>query len=222
MLAETLRLSFVAALLTAAAQAPAATLSTIVIDRDSEPVVNVVVYAVPAHPERHAATARRREPAVMDQRQEQFTPHILVTQTGGAVAFPNNDTVAHHVYSFSASKRFELPLYQGNAHPPVTFEQPGVVDIGCNIHDHMEAHIVVVDTPYFAMTDAGGRVKLTGLPDGEYAVQIYSPRLRPADHPQPLNTTISATNDPLLTIRLEEKLRPPHTTQGESLNWSRY
>lgn len=203
-------------------EAQPASLSTIVSDRDGHPVEDVVVYAVAAAGNAATPVTDSSRPLIMNQQNEQFAPHVLIAQTGSTVSFPNGDTVAHHVYSFSEPKRFELPLYQGTAHPPVAFDRPGVIDVGCNIHDHMEAHIVVVDTPYFTTTGADGRAVLTDLPDGEYAVQIYSPRLRAADHPALRDITVAGTENAVLQIQLEGRLRPPHLSQSESLNWSRY
>ena len=94
--------------------------------------------------------------AVMDQRNSAFAPGVLAIQAGTAVAFPNSDTVQHQVYSFSTPKPFELPLYAGTPRAPILFDQPGVVVVGCNIHDWMIGYIVVLDTPHFAKTDAAG------------------------------------------------------------------
>src|SRR5207248_5774076 len=74
-------------------------------------------------------------PAVMDQKNLAFTPRVLVVAAGTPVEFPNNDSVSHQVYSFSAAKRFQLPLYKGEVHPPITFDRPWLVVLGCNIHD---------------------------------------------------------------------------------------
>lgn len=200
----------------------AADITTLVTDRNGQAVEEVVVYALAADGDLHDPTTNVGEPLVMNQRFEQFVPHVLVAQTGSAISFPNGDTVAHHVYSFSEPKRFELPLYQGSAHPPVTFDRPGVIDVGCNIHDHMEAHIVVVDTPYFSATQADGRAVITDLPSGNFTVEIYSPRLRTGDHPKPLKVTVSGDANPIVKIQLEGRLRPPHSSASESLNWSRY
>jgi plastocyanin len=202
--------------------AQAASLTAIVTDRNGQPVEDVVVYAVAAEGKTPSSVTDSGEPLIMDQQFEQFEPHILVAQTGSAISFPNSDTVSHHVYSFSTPKQFELPLYQGTAHPPITFDRPGVIDVGCNIHDHMEAHIVVVDTPHFAATSAGGRAVLTNLPTGDYTMQIYSPRLHAAKHPAPQQITVSDNSDAIVQIQLEGRLRPPHSSDNESLNWSRY
>ena len=117
-----------------------------------------------------------RANAQMAQRQRQFHPYVLVVQTGTAVSFPNFDTVRHHVYSFSDTKKFEIKLYAGTPDKPEVFDKPGIATLGCNIHDRMSAHIVVVDTPIFARSDASGLVTLD-LPPGEHVVRYWHPRL---------------------------------------------
>jgi plastocyanin len=123
--------------------------------------------------------ARTRAPAAkgvaIEQRDRQFIPWMTVVQTGTSVDFPNNDTVRHHVYSFSEPKRFEIKLYAGKPGQPIVFDKPGQVDIGCNIHDWMEAHVLVVDTPYFARTGADGRATVVGVPAGRYRLRVWHP-----------------------------------------------
>ena len=114
--------------------------------------------------------------AVIDQVRVQFAPRVSVVETGASVSFPNSDDVLHHVYSFSPAKRFELPLYSGRPSSPVVFDQPGVVVLGCNIHDQMIAYVVVLDTPVHAVTGADGVVALEA-PAGEYALQVWHERL---------------------------------------------
>lgn len=110
--------------------------------------------------------------AEMGQRERQFTPQLLVVQTGTAVNFPNFDTVRHHVYSFSPIKVIDIKLYSGTPAEPIVFDKPGVATLGCNIHDRMSAHIVVVDTPVFARTDAAGNASFD-LPAGEHQLRIW-------------------------------------------------
>ena len=113
----------------------------------------------------------------MDQQKGQFMPHMLVVQSGTAVDFPNSDNVSHHVYSFSKTKTFELPLYKGDVYPPQVFDQPGIVVLGCNIHDGMLGYIVVVDTPHFALTNEQGVALIDDVPNGEYVLQSWTPRV---------------------------------------------
>ncbi|UUX96919.1 methylamine utilization protein [Aquabacterium sp. J223] len=110
--------------------------------------------------------------AQLAQRDRQFQPQVLVVQAGTAVHFPNFDTVRHHVYSVSPTKRFELKLYAGTPAQPVVFERAGVAVLGCNIHDRMAAWLAVVDTPHFALTGATGQASLD-LPPGAYRLQLW-------------------------------------------------
>src|ERR1700719_842331 len=87
-------------------------------------------------------------PYRMAQHDMQFDPFVLVVPVGARVAFPNLDRVRHHVYSFSPTHPFELKLYGHDETRFVTFDKPGVVALGCNIHDQMVGFILVVDTPY--------------------------------------------------------------------------
>ena len=114
--------------------------------------------------------------ASMDQRERQFHPRALWVTVGSQVSFPNSDDIRHHVYSFSPTRRFELPLYSGSEASPVDFPQAGLVVLGCNIHDWMSAHILVLDTPHAAVADADGRVELSA-PAGSYRLRLWHPRL---------------------------------------------
>ena len=152
----------------------------------------------------HSASARaalRPEPARMDQRDSQFEPRVLVVRAGSPVTFPNSDNIRHHVYSFSSAKRFELPLYSGQPARPVVFDTPGVVTLGCNIHDWMVGHILVVDTPYTGRTDTSGRVGLSA-PAGAYSLQVWHPHQRP-NTPPPRQAVEVGSGQPLVRVDLE-------------------
>jgi plastocyanin len=112
-------------------------------------------------------------PAVMDQINKTFVPHILPIVIGTEVSFPNHDQIHHHVYSFARAKTFEIPLYKGETAPPVRFDRLGAVKVGCNIHDSMSGVILVVPTPYFAMTDESGAFTLHDLPAGTYEIVAW-------------------------------------------------
>ena len=163
----------------------AATIDVRVQDARGRGVNDAVVYAVPEG--RQLPLARRT--AVMDQKNRMFIPHVLPVQTGTAVQFPNSDDVRHHVYSFSPAKPFQLPLYKGTPANPEVFDRAGVVTLGCNIHDQMSAFIVVVDTPYFEKTPAGGQATLKNVDGGRYTVRVWYPDMR--DEPQPRSITVS-------------------------------
>jgi hypothetical protein len=139
-------------------------------------------------------------------------------QKGTAVEFPNSDTIAHHVYSFSKPNNFVLPLYKGDPHDPVKFDHDGIVTLGCNIHDHMLAYIVVVDTPTFGVTDEAGRADVTVNDTwGQATVHIWSPRIRD----EVLSRAV-VSGSSTITYALEKKLRPAHDSGSEAVQWSEY
>lgn len=116
------------------------------------------------------------EPAIMDQIDKAFVPHVLVIEQGRAVKFPNSDDIRHHVYSFSKTKPFEIKLYSGSQQAPIVFDQPGVVALGCNIHDWMIGYIVVSDTAAVAKTDNAGAATLE-ISDKTAPLRLWHPRL---------------------------------------------
>ena len=122
-------------------------------------------------------TATKDPTAIMDQVAQQFKPFVLPIMVGTQVRFPNSDNIRHHVYSFSPAKKFELPLYQGTPAAPVLFDKPGLVVLGCNIHDSMIAYVYVSDTPYFARSDSSGAAILMNIPIGKYSVRGWHPQL---------------------------------------------
>lgn len=114
---------------------------------------------------------------VMDQIDMRFAPRVLVVPPGMSVSFPNGDDVRHHVYSFSKAKRFELRLFKGSEAPPVTFDEPGIVVLGCNIHDQMVGYILVTESPAYAVSNADGRARITRAGPGTWALSWWHPQL---------------------------------------------
>jgi plastocyanin len=180
----------------------AADIALTVDDREGHGVADVVVTLVStSDPEPQIA---HRPSAVMDQKNLEFVPRVLVVGTGTRVDFPNTDTVSHQVYSFSATKRFQLPLYKGTAHKPITFDRPGLVVLGCNIHDSMVGYIYVTEAPHFGTTDGGGAIKFSGLPDGDYRVEFWSPFI--ADPPESMIREVHLERGLSTTVRVQLRL----------------
>jgi plastocyanin len=136
-------------------------------------------------------------PAVMDQINKTFVPHILPIAIGTEVSFPNHDQIHHHVYSFSRPKTFEIPLYKGETAPPVRFDHLGAVRVGCNIHDFMSGVILVIPTPYFAMTDESGAFTLRDLPPGTYEVVAWQESSKTALDDTARTVEVGAATTPL-------------------------
>ncbi|MEQ1529812.1 MAG: methylamine utilization protein [Methylococcales bacterium] len=145
------------------------------VDTSGSGLSDVVVTAKPLNEDRKK-THEKINPVsmVLDQKSREFIPHVLAIKVGTPVFFPNSDDIRHHVYSFSPAKRFEIKLYSGTPKKPVVFDQPGVVVVGCNIHDWMLGYIVVTDSPYVTKTDDQGNWSLE-LPDGRYQLSLWHP-----------------------------------------------
>lgn len=154
--------------------APAAELTLSVRDANDHGIEGVVLIA---DPDRAIEKKRITRVVVMDQINMQFVPDVLVIQSGSSVDFPNSDQIQHQVYSFSAPKKFQLSLYAGHKYPPVQFDRPGLITVGCNIHDSMLAYIYVTDSPYFGKSDQHGTLVLHDLPAGSYTLTAWHPQL---------------------------------------------
>jgi plastocyanin len=157
--------------------AAAATLDVAVSGADGQPLADAVVFLEPRDgrpPAFKPATG-----VEIEQADKQFTQRVTVVPVGTEIAFPNRDKVRHHVYSFSPAKPFELKLYTGTPANPVRFDRPGIAVLGCNIHDHMVAWVVVVETPHYARTDAAGKARLHGVAAGAWRLRSWHPALPP-------------------------------------------
>lgn len=165
----------VPALVICSHEALAAVLNATVEDRSGAPIEDAVVTATPIAA--NSVGTEIETQGVVDQVNKEFVPYVTVVRVGTLVRFPNRDNIRHHVYSFSPAKRFELPLYSGKAAAPVVFDKPGIVVMGCNIHDWMVGYVYVTETPYFGKTERNGSVQLHGLPAGDYRIQIWHPEM---------------------------------------------
>lgn len=190
--------------------AQAEALRASVSDAGGKPLPNAVVVAVPVDGKMPAA---RPTLEVIDQIDKEFTPYVKPVLVGSSVAFPNRDQVRHHVYSFSPARRFELPLYRGTPAQPVLFDKPGVVKLGCNIHDWMVGYVYVSESPYFGQTRKEGSVVLD-LPPGQYRVRVWHPRMTGEEAKTARQVGIEAGRpaDAAWRMRLQPELRPPRVT----------
>ena len=112
----------------------------------------------------------------MDQRDKSFQPHVLAIQVGTAVNFPNSDPIFHNAFSNFDGQIFDIGLYPPGTSRRVLFRRPGIVRVFCNIHPMMSAVIVVLRTPWFAITDAAGHFRIEGVPSGEYRLKMFHER----------------------------------------------
>ncbi|CAN5241556.1 methylamine utilization protein [soil metagenome] len=172
------RLALVAATLLSAWPAFAVAGDLVVVARTAKgaPMVDAVVMVQPS--QSRDMPAKFAQPLRMSQHDLKFDPFVLAVPVGAEMAFPNEDKVRHQVFSFSAVKRFELRLYGKDQPRVVVFDKPGVVAVGCNIHDSMAGFIKVVDAPYAVKTDASGRAVFRDLPAGAAVVRLWHPYLK--------------------------------------------
>jgi plastocyanin len=139
-------------------------------DANGRTVTNAVIWI-----DAPAGRQQAEKPVVLDQRNVQFVPQVLAVQVGTKVSFPNNDRVFHNVFSFRESKRFDLGLYPVGMVKEVPFDKPGLSRVYCNIHPQMAAYVMVVDTPYFAVSDAAGRFTIAAVPAGTHPYHAWYP-----------------------------------------------
>jgi plastocyanin len=172
--AEIRRALLVAILLSGLLPVPtlAASLTVAVVDESGAVVADAVVGLAPEAGQTPTPT---QGGSVVAQRGHRFVPFVLAVRTGTAVEFPNHDDTRHHVYSFSPAKTFEIELYRGIPESPIVFDEAGVVSLGCNIHDYMQAFVYVTDAPVFGVTGEDGRVRFDDLPPGPFTVRVRHP-----------------------------------------------
>jgi plastocyanin len=178
-------------------------------DSAGKPLADAAVYAIAAGG--HEARPPKASVAV-EQVDREFVPYVTVVQAGTTVTFPNRDPILHHVYSFSPAKPFEIKLYTGKSPTEVVFDKPGVVALGCNIHDWMIGYVLVVPTAHFAKTDARGAARLSDLPAGEYEVHAWHPQQRATPAVQRVtldSTAMHASSFAIEAAARKPKYKPP-------------
>jgi plastocyanin len=139
-----------------------------------------------------------RGPTMM-QRDTTFVPSVVAVQAGGTVSFPNEDPFFHNVFSYSSAQRFDLGRYPQGESKSVTFPEPGIVEVFCEVHEFMRGAIVVTENPFHSVVGADGSFRITGVPEGTYTVAFWH-----ADH-QPLQRQVTVSS--VEATRIEVELR---------------
>lgn len=201
--APTLVLAFAAGL----AQAQTAEIAATVTDQQGRPVADAVLIAVPV--DGNMRPPQRPREGSVDQVDKEFFPRVSIVMVGASVTFPNHDDVRHQVYSFSQAKRFELPLYAGVPAQPIIFDKPGVVVLGCNIHDWMVGYVYVSESPFFAKTGRDGKATLTELPLRAYIVRVWHPQLEGSEGATHRTIDVSRERrvEAAWTLKLKQEVR---------------
>ena len=180
----------------------AAEISVLVVSQKSQPVsdsyIELYSSSLPPPPP---------QKSIVDQVNKEFVPLHSAVPVGSTVSFPNSDNIQHQIYSFSKSKPFDLPLYEGNHTQELTFTKGGVIQMGCNIHDWMLSFLYVYESSFFAQSDEQGVVTFKDVPSGEYELRVWSPLLK--NNRKIVTQKISVTQNQQITqtIKVRKKLR---------------
>lgn len=151
------------------------TLAVKVQNPDGSPVPGMAVYLEALGRELPAAS--HRVAIEILQQDKGFVPYVGVVQAGSTVTFSNLDDITHHIYSVTGEARFSFNLREAEVTPEMTLAQPGQIAMGCNIHDWMSGHLLVVGTPYYGLTDAQGRVDIEVRDAGSYRIVSWHPQV---------------------------------------------
>ena len=179
-------------------------------DRSGAPISKAIVAL--EQPASHEFASTVEEEAIIDQVSRRFVPDVSSVRVGTRVSFPNSDDVRHHVYSFSRAKPFQIKLYHGTPTDPIIFDKPGLVVLGCNIHDRMVGYLYVAGSPHHAVLDKSGEVHFKGVQPGPYELYVWHPAIPVEErHTQLLTVTDQATQTTVVLNSTVVKKRAPET-----------
>lgn len=184
------------------------------VDQKGNPLKSAVITLTPIAV---APRAQKQTPVSVAQINKEFVPEVSVVLTGTPISFPNQDSIGHHVYSFSKAKTFDLPLYQGTPSEPIIFDTPGLVTLGCNIHDWMRAYVIVVDTPYYQISDEQGVASIDALAPGDYELEVWHSRQRSSFSE---TITLDASYTRQLVIKTKPQFRSRRTSTKKNRNYN--
>lgn len=189
-----------------------------VLDKDGKPVADAAVFVMPL--DGIAPAVASDASAVVAQENYAFSPYVSIVQNGTQIHFPNRDDHDHHLKSFSPAKTFSLKTYSKKKDPePILFDKAGEVALVCHIHNWMRGFVYVVDTPWFAKTDASGIAIVQNVPPGKYEVKAWAPTMLGT----PLSKTVQvqATGSSDVKFQLDFVPRPAPKPKKKS-QWEDY
>ena len=194
--------------------AQAAEIQIQLVDKKGKGVIEAYVELL-AKDGSHRATAKE---GIIDQVDKEFVPLISAIPKGTTITFPNSDNIQHQIYSFSKPKKFDLPLLAKNETKKITFENTGIVSLGCNIHDWMLSYIYIYESEFFATSNKEGVASFSNIPAGDYTLRIWSARMKSNSDFIIQDVTITDNDNPMITqqLKVRKKIRKkPRIEDGE-------
>lgn len=146
------------------------------------------------------------------QQDKAFAPYVSVMQSGQSVRFDNQDDITHQIYSPIGDNKFSFKISAGQQQLKGDFNQTGEIAMGCNIHDWMSGHLLILDTPYFAKTNQQGQAKITIEQAGKYTLSVWHPQMNEK------NNRLSQIIDLQKTTNIEMKLTTAMDDIPEQIN----
>lgn len=145
-------------------------------DNQGVAVKGLVVYLEPV--DRKIPVANKFSAIEISQKDKGFSPYLSVVQSGTTVTFSNRDDITHHIYSVSGNARFSYTLRAGEVTEELLIAAPGLIAMGCNIHDWMSGYVLVLNTPFYALSDERGQANFVAMAQGDYRVVLWHPQLK--------------------------------------------
>jgi len=181
-------------------------------DINGQPAADIVVFLTPLAGQPSTKTDHQ---VIISQSKKSFSPYISVTQTGNPLIFSNKDDITHHIYSTDKEDAFSFVIKPDQEIRHTAASQASAIAMGCNIHDWMSGHIMVLETPYFNKTDAAGMTVLNTEQAGKYQLTLWHPQLINASNRQ--SQSITLTGDNKITVKLSAKLArvPEQKSSGD-------
>jgi hypothetical protein len=136
----------------------------------------------------------------MVTRGKMVLPHVLAIPAGSTVDFPNDDPISHNLFSLSSGNAFDLGLYRKGAGKSEKFDNPGLVNVYCNVHPNMSAVILVMNTPYYVFSDSNGNYSLMNVPPGHYNLIAWNEQGGESASPLDVSATGNVSGNMALVI----------------------